>query len=258
MSAETQTRRLIELLATLRDPQSGCPWDQAQNFASIAPYTIEEAYEVVDAIARNDHSALADELGDLLLQVVYHCRIAEEAELFTFEDVAQLISEKLIRRHPYLFGQPGTPDKLWEDHKERERRKMSKIAGVDYGTLAGIPVNLPALTRAQKLTSRAARVGFDWPEVMQVVEKLEEELDELRKEIPGGDPSRMEDELGDILFTAANLARKLKLDAEACLRRASEKFERRFNSVERKAGMSLHESSLEQMEALWQQAKLEV
>ncbi len=256
--AGTELRRLIDVMAALRDPAAGCPWDVRQDFASIAPYTIEEAYEVADAIARADMPGLADELGDLLFQVVYHARMAEEAGAFAFADVARAIADKMVRRHPHIFGEAAARDAAaqtaaWEDQKARER-----AARAETGALAGIPVALPALTRAQKLTARAARVGFDWPDAPAVLDKLEEEAAELRAELPHAERERLEDEMGDLLFVCANLARKLGLDGEACLRRASGKFERRFAAVE--AGLATEgrlaaEASLEEMEALWAKAK---
>ncbi len=253
MTADVQTLRLLGIMAALRHAETGCPWDREQDFDSIAPYTIEEAYEVADAIQRHDFAALPDELGDLLLQVVYHARLAEEAGLFSFADVARLICDKMIRRHPHVFGDAVLSDRSWEDGKESERRQRA-----ESGALAGIPVGLPALTRAVKLSARAARVGFDWPDVEEAFDKIEEEIAELRHELPVADPARLADELGDVLFTVANVARKLGLDAEACLRQANAKFVRRFEAMEGRIeqdGSSLPESSLERMEAVWQQIK---
>ena len=257
-SAEAELRRLLDIMAALRDPATGCPWDKEQTFVTIAPYTIEEAYEVADAIAERDFAALPDELGDLLFQVVYHARMAEEAGHFAFAEVAKSISDKMIRRHPHVFGDAASRDAAaqtmaWETQKsaEREARKQS-------GALAGVPVGLPALTRALKLTNRAARVGFDWPDAEQVLAKLDEEIQELRAELSGADPMRLTDEVGDLLFVLANLARKLKLDPETCLRHANEKFSRRFNAMEQNFeahGQSLAELSLEEMEAGWQRVK---
>ena len=253
MTAEQQTLRLLGIMAALRHPHTGCPWDREQDFDSIAPYTVEEAYEVAEAIGRRDYAALPDELGDLLLQVVYHARLAEEAGLFDFADVARLIGDKMIRRHPHVFGDASPDARGWEDAKESERRR-----GSQSGALAGVAVALPALSRASKLSARAARVGFDWPDVGGAFDKIEEELAELRLELPGGDPARLADELGDVLFTVANVARKLGLDAEVCLRQANAKFVRRFEAMERQIerdGSSLPESSLEQKEAAWRQIK---
>ena len=245
--------RLLEIMARLRAPD-GCPWDQVQDFASIAPYTIEEAFEVADAIARDDRAALVDELGDLLLQTVYHARMAEERGWFAFADVANAISDKMIRRHPHVFGEAIEADPArWEAQKAAERATRAET-----GTLAGIPLALPALIRAEKITKRAARVGFDWPDAEAVLDKLAEEVAELRAELPAADPVRMADELGDILFVVANLARKLKLDPEACLRGANDKFSRRFNYVEQHLaceGKTPDDSSLEEMEEGWAAAK---
>lgn len=258
LSAEAELRRLLEIMAALRDPVNGCPWDRQQSFATIAPYTIEEAYEVADAIARADFTALPDELGDLLFQVVYHARMAEEDGRFAFADVARLIADKMLRRHPHVFGDAAARDAAaqtaaWEEQKQRER-----AARAETGTLAGVPVGLPALTRAAKLTARAARVGFDWPDAAAVLEKLDEEVGELRAELPGGDPARLADELGDLLFVLANLARKLDLDPETCLRQANEKFQRRFNAMEstiEAKQLTLSELTLAQMEDMWQRVK---
>jgi len=248
---QTEMARLMQIMARLRDPVQGCPWDQAQSFDSIAPYTIEEAYEVADAIARRDFTSLPDELGDLLFQVVYHARLAEEAGLFDFADVAKAISDKMVRRHPHVFGSATVEEAdFWEAGKARERGAA--------GVLAGVPHNLPALTRAEKLSKRAARVGFDWPDVATVLAKLDEEVGELRAELAGADPDRLEDELGDMFFVLANLARKLKLDPEACLARANAKFAARFNAVERllaAQGVTPADAGLERMEAAWQVVK---
>jgi nucleoside triphosphate diphosphatase len=257
--AEAQLRRLLDIMEALRHPQTGCPWDREQNFATIAPYTIEEAYEVADAIAARDFSALPDELGDLLFQVVYHARMAEEEGRFGFTDVARSISDKMIRRHPHVFGEAAARDAgmqtvAWEAQKHAER-----AARAETGTLAGIPVALPALTRARKLTARAGRVGFDWPDAASVLDKLDEEIAELRAELPDSDPARLADEMGDLLFVMANLARKLDLDPEQCLRQANAKFARRFGHIERELaaqGRTPGEASLDEMEALWRQAKL--
>jgi ATP diphosphatase len=251
-SAEAELHRLITIMAALRDPVSGCPWDNQQNFDTIAPYTIEEAYEVADSIARRDFASLPDELGDLLFQVVYHARMAEEAGYFAFAEVARAISDKMIRRHPHVFGDAAARDAAaqtvaWEAQKSAER-----AAKREDGTLAGVPVGLPALTRAAKLTNRAARVGFDWPE------KLDEEIGELKAELADGDSARLTDEVGDLLFVLANLARKLDLDPEACLRHANDKFARRFNAMERllaQEGRDLKGENLEAMEAAWQAVK---
>lgn len=257
-SPESELRRLLEIMAALRDPDHGCPWDKEQSFSSIAPYTIEEAYEVADAIARHDLASLPDELGDLLFQVVYHARMAEEAGHFAFAEVARTIADKMVRRHPHVFADAGMRDATaqtaaWEAHKSAER-----AARAETGALAGVPAGLPALTRAHKLTTRAARVGFDWPDASAVLEKLDEEVAELRAELPAADPDRLADEVGDLLFVLANLARKLGLDPEACLRQANRKFTNRFNKMEQNAaytGRMLAEMSLEDMEAEWQKVK---
>jgi ATP diphosphatase len=258
MDRLTQMQRLLEIMAALRDPETGCPWDRAQSFATIAPYTIEEAYEVADAIAADDLPALREELGDLLFQVVYHARLAEEAGAFGFAEVAGAIADKMVRRHPHVFGDDaaraaGAQAGAWERQKAAER-----AARIGTGALAGVPAALPALTRAAKLTARAARVGFDWPDPHAVLDKLAEETAELHAELDGGDPARIADELGDMLFVLANLARKLGQDPEACLQGASEKFTRRFNAMERLAadrGATLSQAGFGEMEADWQAVK---
>ena len=252
-AALREVGRLLAVMAALRDPVGGCPWDLVQSFDTIAPYTIEEAYEVADAIARRDMVALPDELGDLLFQVVYHARMAEEAGLFSFAAVARAITEKMIRRHPDVFpgGAEGAGD--WEGQKAAERRARREDRVLD-----GIPAGLPALTRALKITARVGRVGFDWADADQVLEKLEEEIGEVRAELPGGDRARLADEVGDVLFVAANLARKLGLDPEACLRGANDKFSRRFDAVEDRLaarGVSPGEAGLAAMEAEWRAVK---
>ena len=250
--------RLIDVMAALRDPVAGCPWDREQDFASIAPYTVEEAYEVADAIMKNDPSALRDELGDLLFQVVYHARLAEERGWFDFEQVAAGIAAKMIRRHPHVFGDAGPRDAAaqtgaWEADKARERSMRA-----ESGVLDGIATTIPALLRAKKLTARAARVGFDWPDAEAVLDKLDEEIAELRVELPGGDADRIEDELGDLLFVMVNLARKLGADGEAALARANAKFERRFRGVEAALaaqGRTPAQAGLDEMEGLWRTVK---
>ncbi len=251
LSAPRELARLLDIMARLREPITGCPWDAAQTFETIAPYTIEEAYEVADAIARRDMDDLPDELGDLLFQVVYHARMAEEAGLFAFADVARAIADKMLRRHPHVFG--DAPSAGWEEHKREERAARRRT-----GTLDAVPAALPALTRALKLTARAGRVGFDWPDAAHVLDKLDEEIAELRAEMPCADPARLADEMGDILFVAANLARKLGLDPEACLRGANAKFTRRFAAVEARVahdGLALADAGLDRMEAHWQAVK---
>ena len=248
--AEAELRRLLDVMARLRAPD-GCPWDQVQDFDSIAPYTIEEAYEVADAIARRDWDALPDELGDLLFQVVYHSQMAEEDGRFAFADVARTITDKMVRRHPNVFA--GSEAIGWEAHKTAER-----AARGSGGTLAGVPVGMPALTRAAKLTSRAARAGFDWPDAGGVLDKLAEETAELRAELDAADPVRLADEVGDMLFVLANLARKLGLNPETCLHDANAKFTRRFEGVEAllaAEGRTPVEAGLNAMEAAWQDVK---
>ncbi len=250
-----QLTRLLHIMAALRDPLAGCPWDQVQTFDSIAPYTIEEAYEVADAIARRDWTALPDELGDLLLQVVYHSSLGQSENRFDFATVARLIADKMVRRHPHVFGNEAARNAgvSWDDNKAAERR-----ARAEHGALAGIPLNLPALSRAAKLCARAARVGFDWHQPALVIDKITEELAELRAELDTADPARLRDEIGDVLFTVANLSRSLGLDPEACLREANAKFQRRFEHMERSietTGRSLAETGLDEMEAGWQAAK---
>jgi nucleoside triphosphate diphosphatase len=245
-------------MAALRDPDRGCPWDRQQSFDTIAPYTIEEAYEVADAIARRDLATLPDELGDLLFQVVYHARMAEEAGLFGFADVARTIADKMVRRHPHVFEGAASRDAATQTAAWEAQKNAERAARAETGTLAGVPVGLPALTRAIKLTARAARVGFDWPDAEAVLLKLDEEVAELRAELPGGDPTRLADEVGDLLFVLANLARKLDLDPESCLRQANLKFSNRFSMMEQvtdRTGKSLSEMSLGQMEEQWQNVK---
>ena len=256
--------RLIAIMARLRDPVSGCPWDIEQTFATIAPYTIEEAYEVADAIARGDKEALRDELGDLLLQVVYHARMAEEDGDFDFAAVAAAISDKMVRRHPHVFGAEdvetaAAQTRAWEDHKAAERQAKAAAGGGRASVLDGVALGLPALTRAVKLQRRAARVGFDWRELLPVLDKIEEEIAELKQEIHDGSPSeRVTDELGDLLFALANLARHLDSDPEAALRHANAKFTRRFQAIEARfaaAGRELTEASLAELEAVWREVK---
>jgi ATP diphosphatase len=252
------TNALITVMAALRDPETGCPWDREQNFATIAPYTIEEAYEVRAAIETGDPAQLKDELGDLLFQVVYHARLAEERGWFDFNGVARSITGKMIGRHPHVFGDAQARDAAaqttaWEAQKAAERAGRA-----ESGTLAGIATALPALQKAQKLTARAARIGFDWPNPEAVLDKLAEETAELRAELPRADPARIADELGDMLFVLANLARKLGQNAETCLAAANAKFTRRFNAVEAALaadGRTPDQSSLDEMETLWQAAK---
>lgn len=252
--------RLRAVMAALRDPDGGCPWDLKQDFSTIAPYTIEEAYEVADAIQRGALHDLKDELGDLLLQVVFHSRMAEEDGQFDFDAVAHGIAEKMIRRHPHVFADDDadTPDAVkrsWEETKAAERAAK----GDDDSALSGVALALPALQRAEKLSKRAARVGFTWPDAETVFADIEEELDELRVEIRAGAPhDRLEDELGDVLFTVANLARLLGVDPEAALRRTNDKFTKRFQAMERSfaaEGRALPDCSLEEMDARWDAVK---
>jgi MazG family protein len=262
--SESAVRMLLDVMARLRSPQGGCPWDLEQTFATIAPYTIEEAYEVADAIERQDMAALKDELGDLLLQVVFHAQMAREAGSFDFEAVAAGIAEKMVRRHPHVFGDvtiqtAEAQTVAWEDHKESERRAKASAEGRAASVLDGVAAGLPALMRAIKLQRRAARVGFDWPNVADVFVKIDEELSEIKSEIDsGGSPERIQDEMGDLLFAVVNLARHLDADPEASLRHANAKFERRFRQVEVRlgtAGRSAADVGLDALEALWQQVK---
>ena len=254
--AERSLAALLDIMATLRNPVGGCAWDLVQTHATIAPYAIEEAYEVAEAIESGDSGALRDELGDLLLQVVFHGRMAEEAGTFTFADIADSISQKLIRRHPHIFGDAAERDAkaqtvAWEAQKAEERAAKRKAA---VSALDGVAVTLPALTRAQKLSARAARVGFDWPSLQDIFAKLDEEVAELKAELPDAAPERLADEMGDLLFVMANLCRKLGLDSEATLRAANAKFTRRFQAVEARLaadGRGPAEASLAEMEAHW-------
>ncbi|MDT8438460.1 MAG: nucleoside triphosphate pyrophosphohydrolase [Wenzhouxiangellaceae bacterium] len=250
--------RLIEVMDRLRDPESGCPWDREQDFRSIAPYTVEEAHEVADAIERGDLAHLEDELGDLLFQVVFHARLGCEIGAFDFDSVASAVADKLIRRHPHVFGDGEPLDaeaqtEAWERIKQAERETSGLTSAID-----GVSAGLPPLRRAVKLQKRAARVGFDWPELAPVLAKIREELAELEHEVEHGDTDRMEDELGDVLFAVANLARKLAIDADGALRRTNLKFETRFRAMEQLAaarGQRFDELDLDAQEALWQQVK---
>jgi nucleoside triphosphate diphosphatase len=256
--------RLLAVMRQLRNPDGGCPWDLEQTFATIAPYTIEEAYEVADAIERQDMAALKDELGDLLLQVVFHAQMAQEAGNFDFVAIAAGIAEKMVRRHPHVFGDAkvATADAqtvAWEDHKARERQAKAVAEGRDASVLDGVAAGLPALMRALKLQRRAARVGFDWPQAHDVLVKIDEELAEIKSEMDAnGSAERLQDEVGDLLFAVVNLARHLGVDPEASLRHANAKFERRFRQVEKRlaaAGKSAADTGLDALEALWQQVK---
>jgi len=261
---------LLQLMARLRDPQHGCPWDREQTFRTIAPYTIEEAYEVADAVERGEPGKLRDELGDLLFQVVFHARMAEEKGWFDFAEVARAIRSKLIRRHPHVFEAAGEAadaaelSRVWEEQKARERAAAARAGGsADPSALADVPGALPALTRAAKLGRRAARVGFDWENASQVREKVLEEVRELEEAVAAGaadGQERLAEELGDLLFAVANWGLHLKIDPEEALRAANAKFERRFRRMEALAaerGAALHSLDATQWDALWRQAKRE-
>lgn len=254
-----EIQRLIAIMAALRDKQTGCPWDIEQDFASIAPYTIEEAHEVADAIARQAWDELPGELGDLLLQVVFHAQMAAEQGMFDFADVARAISDKLVARHPHVFGDESRDKSAaqqvrdWEEIKAQER-----AARAERGVLEGVALGLPALTRAVKLQNRAARVGFDWPATDQVLDKLREETAELVAARDSADPAHLAEEFGDLLFVMANLARHLDIDPEDALRAANAKFTRRFQSIESALaaqGRRPEDSTLDEMDALWNAAK---
>jgi ATP diphosphatase len=263
--------RLIEIMAALRTPGTGCPWDLEQDFASIAPYTVEEAYEVADAIARGDLVDLKDELGDLLLQVVFHARMAQEQGSFAFPDVVEAITTKLIRRHPHVFGDardlsPAEVKALWGQIKAQEKADKARAraqAGLPEpadtkGVLAGVPTTLPSLTRAWKLQAKASTVGFDWQDARLVLDKIREETAEIDEALAGGDKAAIKEEIGDLLFVVANLARHVDADPEACLTAANAKFERRFAGIEaalEDQGREPRQASLEELEALWQQVK---
>ena len=263
--------RLIEIMAALRAPVTGCPWDIEQDFASIAPYTIEDAYEVADAIERGDMDDLRDELGDLLLQVVYHARMAEEAGDFAFGDVVEAITTKMIRRHPHVFGDAearaaGAAKGMWDAIKaqEKARKRDARLArGLPaedhgHGFLDSVPVALPALVRARKLQDKAATVGFDWADAAPILDKIEEEIAELREAIAEGDKAAMSDEFGDVLFALVNFGRHVDVEAETALAGTNGKFRRRFHFIERElsaSGRRLGEATLDEMEALWQRAK---
>jgi len=265
---QSQTRKqplntLLDIMARLRDPQRGCPWDLEQDFSTIAPYTLEEAYEVAEAIERQAPDEICDELGDLLFQVVFHAQMASERGWFDFADVVTAINEKLVRRHPHVFGDEKIADAAeqtlaWDRHKAKERAERGVAAD---SVLDGVPLALPALLRAQKIQRRAARVGFDWDEIGDVVAKIDEELAELKQALAAGESvEHMREELGDLLFSGVNLARFLDADAESLMRAANQKFDRRFRRVEQlahKAQRDLQACSLDELEAYWQQAKSE-
>lgn len=270
MKPSREITRLLDIMAALRTPVTGCPWDIEQDFKSIAPYTLEEAFEVIDAIERNDIDDLREELGDLLLQVVFHARMAEEMKAFDFGDVVQAITHKMIRRHPHVFGDEnargagmakGMWDKIKAEEKaeRRERRAALELGQVEpSGFLDDIPQGFPSLMRALKLQQKAAKVGFDWSEALPILDKIEEEIAELRHEISVGDRQKTEEEYGDLLFTMVNLGRHLKLEPESALRGTNEKFRTRFHYIERKLierQQSLEDATLDEMEALWSEAK---
>ncbi len=249
--------QLLEIMQRLRDPEKGCPWDVQQDFSSIAPYTIEEAYEVADAIARGDMADLKDELGDLLFQVVFHAQMASEKGSFGFEDVHQAVCDKMLRRHPHVFADLEIKDaahqkRVWEDYKSEERKQKG-----EHSLMDGIPAGMAELQRSVKLQKRAGKVGFDWASAGPVMEKFNEELAEMRAAMASGDRDAMEDELGDLLFVATNLARQLDIDPGTALRRGNAKFERRFRAMEESAGGQdgLEAMDLEAMEAMWQEVK---
>ncbi len=264
MKASRDIGKLLDIMAALRKPGSGCPWDLQQNFTTIAPYTIEEAYEVADAIARDDLDDLKEELGDLLLQVVFHARMAQEQDAFDFGDVVEAVTAKLLRRHPHVFGEAGklsadAVNGLWEHIKTQEKvERRSRKRDDQQGALAGVPSTLPALTRALKLQQKASRVGFDWNDPKAVLAKIREEADEIEAEIAAGEKAPAAAETGDLLFAVVNLVRHLDADPESVLRAANRKFERRFAAIERAleaAGKSPREASLAEMDALWDAVK---
>jgi ATP diphosphatase len=265
MKPSRDIARLLEIMVALRTPGTGCPWDLEQSFSTIAPYTLEEAYEVADAIARGDLADLRDELGDLLLQVVFHARMADEQGAFDFGGVVEAITEKLLRRHPHVFGEtrglsPKQVEGVWDRIKSEEKAERSARGGKpeDTGALAGVPVAMPALTRALKLQAKAGKVGFDWNDPMAVLSKIREECDEIEAEIAAGDRNKATVEVGDLLFAVVNLARHLDTDPEATLRAANQKFVRRFGSIEQALaaqGKRPQDSTLAEMDALWDAAK---
>jgi ATP diphosphatase len=263
MTPSRDIGRLIEIMAALRTPETGCPWDLNQNFATIAPYTLEEAYEVADAILRDDLADLEDELGDLLLQVVFHARMAEEQGVFDFGDVVAAITSKLIRRHPHVFGNERANDPravkgLWEEIKAQEKQaKAASGRSREEGALAGVPIALPALSRALKLQAKASQVGFDWHDPRAVLRKIREEADEIEAALDGEEGNAAA-EIGDLLFAAVNLARHLHADPEAVLRQTNRKFERRFAAIERALaarGKAPQDATLAEMDTLWEEAK---
>ncbi len=276
MEPSKDITRLLDIMAALREPETGCPWDVVQTFETIKPYTIEEAYEVADAIERNDPDDLCDELGDLLLQVVFHARIAEEAGLFAFGDVVEAITKKMIRRHPHVFAvsDAATPDAVklqWDEIKRQEKQERAERHAArasasgkampddpKAGFLGSVQRSFPALTEALKLQEQAARVGFDWSEAEPILDKIEEEIGELREALRAGKPDKISDELGDLIFALANIGRHVKADPEQALRGTNTKFRRRFGYIEQTLeanGETLRAATLERMEELWQEAK---
>jgi ATP diphosphatase len=265
MKPSRDIARLLDIMAALRTPGTGCPWDLEQDFSTIAPYTLEEAYEVADAIARGDLGDLRDELGDLLLQVVFHARMAQEQGAFDFGGVVEAITTKLLRRHPHVFGEarglsPKQVEGLWDRIKAEERAERASRAGHDgrESALTGVPVAMPALTRALKLQDKAGKVGFDWNDPLAVLSKIREECDEIEAEIASGDRGKATAEVGDLLFAVVNLARHLSADPEAILRAANEKFTRRFHSIEHALaaqGKRPQDATLAEMDVLWDAAK---
>ena len=271
MHPSREIERLIEIMAALRTPDSGCPWDLQQSFETIAPFTVEEAYEVADAIARGDRLDLKDELGDLLLQVVYHARLAEEEGSFAFGDVVEAITAKMIRRHPHVFGEardldPAQVKQLWHAIKAQEKAERSQARRdrgepepqADTSVLAGVPTTLPALSRAWKLQAKAATVGFDWDDARRVLDKVREETEEIDAALAEREPAAIREEIGDLLFVVANLARHAGVDPESCLTAANAKFERRFRGIEARLaarGEQATTAPLPELEALWQEVK---
>jgi MazG family protein len=255
-----EVKQLLSLMERLRDPHAGCPWDRAQTYASIAPYTIEEAYEVADAIARGDRAELKQELGDLLFQVVFHAQLAREEGAFTFADVAAAVTEKMTRRHPHVFGETRYADRAEQSHAWERLKAAERDTPAD-SVLDGIPPALPAMTRATKLQRKAAQVGFDWSAPMAVLEKITEELTEVRCELEAAAiPARLAEEMGDLLFACVNLARHLGVEPESALRLANLKFERRFRQIEtwlKVAGRTPEQAGLAELDALWERAKAE-
>ena len=256
--------RLVEVMRQLRDPKTGCPWDLEQTFASIAPYTLEETYETVEAIEANDPKAIAEELGDLLFQIVFHAQIGTDTGLFTLDDIARQVTDKMIERHPHVFGDrdANSADKVlknWETDKAAKREAQAKAEGRSLGALDGVSTALPAATRAVKLQNRAARVGFDWVDTQDIIAKIHEEADELKAEIDiVGNHDAIEDELGDLFFALVNLARRIKVDPETALRLTNRKFERRFRGIEAKLALENKKPSdvpLDDLEKIWNQIK---